>query len=359
MAKLPSETTTISGHTSDGDSSYGDSSYGDSNYGDSSYGDSSYGDCSYGDSIVWLSLDRGYILSTVVCLGFLSIVGLGANGLTCYGILRSQRPLSTQNILVLQLLFLNIVYCVYGMPVYMYDTYLPGEQLINPVCVMFASSMYVTFATHYFTLLLISLHRYFMVVHPHSKYLTFGGKRKTAVIRLSVFMITILMVVPPLTGVWGRFTFVKPWGICAMSPKGHYLSFRLFSIAGGFILPLISILYCYIRIIIVVRRQQKLINSTSKSDNKTTEKRRRQTLKLTFTSMVITALFIIAFLPGFLLIIFKKLDTVAGNAFSDIMRFAHILTDPLIYAFADEKLRRYFTWPLCKRTTADQTGTTA
>ena len=314
-------------------------------------------DVANGNSLLWLSNEKGYILPVVVFYGCYCIVGICANSITCYGIIRSQRPISVQNIFVLVLLCLDLVQCV-CMPVYISDLYLPGQQFSHPLCIIYGSVIFFTGGIHVFTLFLISLHRYFMVVHPKSKYLYFGSRKRTVVIICVSFGINVILITPSLVGVWGRFGHVEPWGICTLIPDDTRASnsFRTFAFGTAFILPFASIIYCYTRIVIVVRKQQKVINA-SMGGSKSTDKQQRQTINLTVTSMIIAILFLISYLPGILLIFIPSVDTVGYNAFASSIRRLHVVSDPIIYALGDRKLRRYFIRQVCGGNMEDESVT--
>ena len=292
-------------------------------------------------NLLWLSVNHGYILSTAVCLGFFSITGFCANSLTFYVIVRSQRTLTIQNILVLLLLLLNLVHCLFSLPLYVYDTYLPGPQFSGPLCFIHGSAMFLVSGAHLFTLFMISLHRCFMVVHAQSKYLSFGGRGRTALIICVTLGINLSLFLPPLVGFWGRFVYVGPWGICTLTPEGPDGSYRTFMFVTAFALPFNAIVYCYVRIIIVVRKQRKLLNS-SISGLKPADKRHRKRVNLTFITMAITFCFCLTYLPGLLTAFVPGLDTIGFNTFSGAIRWCHVVLDPLIYSLGDPEIEDIF-----------------
>ena len=279
----------------------------------------------------------------------LAICGSLANSITLYVIIRYQRPLSIQNILVIELLIYNLLISGYSIPTYAYETYRVGQQIGDHLCGFTGFTLFYVACCYLISLLHISLHRYFMISHPHSKLLTFGSTKRTCVIICLSLGILIALYLPSTMGVWGKFGYVKSWGICTSIPsqEGGSGSFRLIGYIVATVLPLTTIILCYGRIIYIVWRQsQKIMNAANegaKSENEATARRHKQTVNLTRTSMLIAFFFITCNVPLFLNNYVAYLgDILEFDAFATAIYMLHVVTDPVIYAVGDKKIRKQF-----------------
>ena len=70
------------------------------------------------------------------------------------------RPLSIQNILLLDLLTSDILVCTIVMPGFAFEAYHPEQQLPSGLCIMLAFLLYYFQGCHLCALVLISVHRY-------------------------------------------------------------------------------------------------------------------------------------------------------------------------------------------------------
>ena len=296
-----------------------------------------------------LALNANEVYRDIIVVSYIifAVCGSLANSFTLFVIIRYQRPLSIQNILVTELLITNLLTCGYTIPMLVFEVGEVGQQIGHHLCVFSGFILYFLTCFYLTSLLHISLHRYFMISHPHSKLLTFGSTKRTCVIICVSLGILISYYLPSTMGVWGKFGYVKAWGVCTnvLGEEGGSASFRLIGYIVATVLPLTTIILCYGRIIYIVwRKSQKIRNAAnegSKSENEEPAKRHKQTLNLTRTSMLIAFLFITCNVPLFLVNFIELLQKyLVFNAFATAIYMFHVVTYPVIYAVGDKKIRQ-------------------
>ena len=282
-----------------------------------------------------------------------AIFGLILNILAVGLILRFERPLTTQNRLILNMCANGLLLSGYALPFDMYKLQHPEDDL-GWLCRCSGFIVLLAQGASFAAYLLVSLHRYFMVVARQSTILSFGGATRTTVIIGATWLFLSLILLSALFGVWGQLGYF-PWtGLCTsyFEDEDDKLFGRLVLFLS-FILPLFVMIYCYSHILFEVLRQKKKIFKTVVQEAGQGGRRKqlskwKKEVHLAGISALIIGVYILTWLPNFLIFNVKVLSQ--NSVFWSISYVAnkiHAVTDPLIYVLGDPRLRRHVRSALC------------
>ncbi|XP_077078534.1 chemokine (C-C motif) receptor 12a [Siphateles boraxobius] len=272
----------------------------------------------------------------------LSLVG---NGLVLYIIFKYEKLSTVTNIFLLNLVISDLVFAS-SLPfwaVYHKSEWIFGRGL----CKLVGSCYTIGFNSSILFLTLMTFDRYLAVVHAisaaHSRRKTYAFASVATVWVLSIFASTKDIVLYDVTdgsnGLLCEVTGYHQTILTKWELVGYYQQFVLF-----FLVPLVIVLYCYIRITIRIM------------STRITEKVRA--VKLIF---VIVFTFFICWTPYNVVILLKAIKTSSGdlNNCSEALDYALYITrnfaylycciSPVFYTFLGKKFQSHFLKILAKR----------
>ena len=199
-------------------------------------------------------------VASVTSLGLIFTLGVLVNILTIVTISKQNHiRLGSQKILVINLCITNLLFCITMADNIVRSLY---KLYFHPImCTIRAYTVYVSVMTNITNLLLISLNRYFAVVHPHNPNICFRTKRGTIIAIILSWGINIGLYLLPVTGVWGQTGWDETAYKCTII-KAKSNSFNMFTSVVYFIAPIVLEIYCFSHIFVVLRRQNKIFNGT-------------------------------------------------------------------------------------------------
>lgn len=283
--------------------------------------------CNMGDIVAFGTVFLSIVYSLVFAFG---LVG---NMLVVFALTNSKKKKSITDIYLLNLAFSDLLF-VATLPFWTY--YLVSEQgFHNGVCKLITAFFSIGFFGGIFFITIISVDRYLAIVlAAHS--MNNRTVQHGVTVSLGVWAAAILMAAP-------QFMFTKqgeneclgdyPEDLKNIWPVLRHMEINLL----GFLLPLLIMSYCYFRIIRTL---------FSCKNNK-----KAKAIKLIFLVVIVFFLFwtpynIMIFLEtlnfyGFFPNCDMKRDLRLANSVTETIAFVHCCLNPLIYAFAGEKFRRY------------------
>lgn len=280
---------------------------------------------------------------------FIFFAGSTLNALTIGIIFRhGGRSMDIQNLLVTNFCASNLLLCVIAA-----DT--SRRMLTVPfhnahLCRFRAFSLHVIMCASVYSLLLVSFHRYFVILYPRSR-LGLTSVKKTLLVIGAVWMVCVFVNLPPLTGLWGKFGYEKETRACTLirSVSG---SFTRFTQIINFVAPLGIHMFCYGHIFLAVRRQNLKMEKHKQSTDQQSYRRRRQEWHLTLLTFCIIVTYVLCFLP-YTISILTSLIRTPFHAFAVAILWMHIVINPLMYLLGDSRLRNTLRELLqCKGTSA-------
>ena len=287
------------------------------------------------------SVDIKYVptLAELIFVGvnvFIFFAGSTINIITIITILKHDgKDLGIQNLLVLNFCVSNLLFCMIAGDTSRRMLTVPFYSI--HLCVFRAFSLHVIMTGSVYSLLLVSFNRYFIILYPRSV-LGFTSVKKTLITICLFWLVCFLIMLPPLTGLWGQLGFEQATRACTLI-RSKSATFASFFQIVNFMAPLAIHIYCYGHIFIAVRRQNNKMLEHKTKDTAHGSRRRKQEWNLTLLTFCIIVTYVVCFLP-YTISILTRLIRTPFHTFAVAFLWMHIVINPLVYLVGDSRLRR-------------------
>ncbi|KAM9792644.1 somatostatin-like receptor F_48D10.1 [Neosynchiropus ocellatus] len=265
-------------------------------------------------------------------------VGLAGNTLAIYVVVRYAKMKCVTNIYILNLAVADELY-ILGLPFLTTQNVLSYWPFGSFLCrvVMTADSM--NQFTSIFCLTVMSIDRYLAVVHP-IRSTRWRNPRVARVVSVLMWAVSFVVVLP----VFIFSDIQETFNSCNMiwpEPRDVWSTvFILYTAIVGFFGPLLIICLCYLLIVIKVKSSGVRAGFT---------KQRRSERKVNRMVVVIVLVFVLCWLPFFiinivnLVVIIPESSVTAGiYFFVVILSYANSCANPLLYCFLSDNLKQSF-----------------
>lgn len=293
-------------------------------------------------SVSFLSEDESTKVMAVIYL-VVFVLGLTGNSLAIFVVLRYTKMKTVTNMYILNLAVADELY-ILGLPFLTTHNVLSYWPFGNFLCriVMWADS--ISQFTSTFCLTVMSIDRYMAVVHP-IRSARWRRPSVAKVINSMVWALSCVLTLPVII-----YSDVQPeMNTCNMSwpePRDVWsTAFILYTALLGFFCPLLVICLCYLLIVVKVK---------SAGARAGLSKRRRSERKVTRMVVIIVVVFVLCWLPFFILNIVNLIQTLPDtNVVTGVYFLAVILTyvnscaNPLLYGFLSDNFKQSFQKVLC------------
>ena len=270
-----------------------------------------------------------------------AILTTATNFFVLYLIARTKSLRTVTNVILGGLAFSDLLSGVLGIPLYLSCSALQTLAVcgVTQVLIRFFS---ISIVLH---LLLVSIDRYVTVVHA-IRYRSLATKQRAVYLLITVWASAIFVALIQLT--WLGFD-VDVNEDSDLKTQRINTIYDAFCIAFFFAVPLITMIFCYIRIFIVLRQQLRAIEQHNIQSSKMKEEKRscarKRRAALIFISMI--AMYIICWLPYFMLDLLHEYE----NDFFTVSilveyisfyypKFLNSLLNPLLYVFCKHDFRQ-------------------
>ncbi|XP_030646453.1 somatostatin receptor type 5 [Chanos chanos] len=293
------------------------------------------------------NVTRAFVASTTKIMSVIYLIvfvlGLIGNTLAIFVVLRYAKMKTVTNMYILNLAVADELY-ILGLPfqtAHNVLSYWPFGDFLCSV-VMWADS--ISQFTSTFCLTVMSIDRYMAVVHP-IRSTKWRRPRTAKIINALVWALSCLLSLPVII-----FSDVQEdLNTCNMSwPEPNNLwstVFILYTSILGFFCPLLVITMCYLLIVIKVKSARARAGLT---------RRRKSERKVTRMVVIIVVIFVLCWLPFFILNIVNLIITlpetslIAGIYFlAVILTYVNSCANPLLYGFLSENFKQSFRKVLC------------
>ncbi|XP_072298966.1 somatostatin receptor type 5 [Eucyclogobius newberryi] len=293
---------------------------------------------STGPSITGVLIPLIYI---VVC-----IIGLGGNTLVIHIILHYSKIESVTNIYILNLAIADELFMI-GLPFLAIQNTLQSWPFGPFTCRLVLTVDSINQFTSIFCLTVMTIDRYLAVVHPirSSKW------RRPLVAKIingTIWALSFLVVLPVVIFA----NIQKKGGTCNIAwPEPSNIwraAFIIYTSTVGFFVPLLIICFCYLLIVFKIRSSGKKVHATS-------TKRRKSERKVTHMVIIVVALFVLCWMPFYLLNIINLLVALPPDYqglyfFVVVLGYANSCANPIVYGFMSDNFKRGFRKALCRST---------
>lgn len=287
---------------------------------------------------MWVYLEAGI-------LSLIAIVALMGNISLFLIVFRSRCLQKNSSYFTLNLALADILVSAVNMPVTVYtiiqDQWLLGEM----ACKAFGFFNILSFISSVMSLALIAINRLFFVVYWKSYKRYFRPIR----VRLYMFLnwlLSLLLSLPPLFG-WASFGYIHGKSYCFVIWRGN-ASFAFFMVAVCFFGPLITMAFCYSKILWFTKnaRRKIKIEETTSSASSIFKNVSPEESRITNTFLIVLVTFIICWLP-FAITMFLEIYLSYGlprwlDMGSLMLGYLNSLCNPIIYSVRNRQFRKAF-----------------
>ncbi|XP_057183400.1 somatostatin receptor type 5 isoform X1 [Triplophysa rosa] len=273
------------------------------------------------------------------------IVGLTGNTLAIYVVLRYAKMKTVTNIYILNLAVADELY-ILGLPFLTTQNVLSYWPFGSFLCraVMTADSL--NQFTSIFCLTVMSIDRYLAVVHP-IRSTRWRRPRVAKAVSAAVWAFSFVVVLPVViySDVQDKFNSCN---LIWPEPSDVWsTAFILYTATIGFFGPLLVICLCYLLIVVKVKSSGARAGFT---------KRRRSERKVTRMVVVIVVVFVLCWLPFYIINIVNLVFILPENSvmagvyfFAVLLSYANSCANPLLYGFLSDNFKQSFRKVLCVR----------
>ncbi|XP_017006633.2 protein trapped in endoderm-1 [Drosophila takahashii] len=291
------------------------------------------------------------------------IIGVLGNLITLLALLKSPtiREHAT-TAFVISLSISDLLFCSFSLPLtavrYFKESWTFGDTL----CTIFPVIFYGNVAVSLLSMVGITLNRYILIA-CHSRYSQIYKPKFITLQLLFVWVVSFLLLLPPLLGIWGQMGLDEATFSCTILKKdGRSIKKTLFVI--GFLLPCLVIIVSYTCIYITVLHQKKKIRNhdnfqiganASGAGGKgsssgaggtymttTCTRKAREDNRLTVMMVTIFLCFLVCFLPLMLAnVVGSESNTKYPwvHIIASVMAWASSVINPIIYAASNRNYR--------------------
>lgn len=277
----------------------------------------------------------------LVVLFLTLVVGFLGNALVVGVVIFNRQMRTRTNIFLAQLAVTGIGVCLFCIP-FMIVTIIKQTWVFGePLCKFNGFAVPFWFASSIFTLMVISIHKYFSIVKPLRKIIT---QSRTLFIIVVVWVSAFACSIGPILG-WTKIVYKSSSCLCGpgLPRNALEISHTLFLLAVVYTFPIVVMVFLYWRIIKAVKSHCQRIRDTAIIDDRGILAQK----KIIITLLFVLAAFVACWTPFFIYGILT-LVADASQLSRHFLRSAYIcgflysVCNPIILGARNPRFRRGF-----------------
>ena len=188
-------------------------------------------------------------------LGFLFVIAFLANSSICCAMLQPYRLKTPSNLFPFSLTVANLSLALLHTPYTMAAVIMDQWPFDNTWCQMSGMLINLVSMASNFSIVLIAIHRYYLIVKPLS--VTISIRRARTMVAF-VWFASFVTAVPPLFG-WNSYRYIPGKAFCSVDWQdgGPDLIYSIYVVIVSFVVPFVFLLYIYRAIYLKTKRQRK------------------------------------------------------------------------------------------------------
>ena len=268
------------------------------------------------------------------------IFGFLGNLMTIIAVIKTKALRTGANIFIISLSVFDLMYVTIVIPVNLQVTWNNHWDFSDAFCKTYPVIVILTIGGNLMSLAGTAFNRYLKIIHPQVFILLFGRRLNTAILVSSFLSVPVLILIPPISGVWGEIGYDPDKLSCDVIPDNS--GYDTFLMLCCFIVPIIIILFCYIRILCKVCANRKKIQAARNGDANQPAAM-REDLRYTKMMVSIFAAFVMAYTPYF---IYHMVDPFArheiGRFLTRVCYWLGSCINPVLYGLLNRNFRQAF-----------------
>lgn len=277
----------------------------------------------------------------VVELIFCAVIiftSLTGNALVVFVACKDSRLKTTTNIFIQNLALTDISMAMFNMPFWMTSIYHDNWIFSQLVCEYQAVTLFTFGSASILTMALISINRYFKIVHPQKYHNYFGSKVIVRIYCLLSWVVGVLFATPPIYG-WGNYQYHRKFTTCSVLWDLKHISFVVIFLGGFVNAVTITIFVCYYKIYKEVKQSSRNVAAYTNSVTSVID------IKILKSTFAVVCGYVICWMPVTLVCLTETLGGVPPQAFYGIavfLMYSSCCINPIIYGILNPQFRRAF-----------------
>lgn len=289
------------------------------------------------------TLSTGLRVTHSVCSLTIAISGVIGNSFTIYKLTRKRTKQLTCNLYLLNLCINNLLSSSILLPLLAVNSFFNGWIYGNTFCKVFAYLMYANVCAEINALILLTLNRYFKVVHPVTYMTIYDNRLNNSVMIIFSWTFYSLLLILPLAEIWGQFGYNLDKKYCAVIRNDNYVLFM----CGILLVTSVPIIFwSYASIFYTYKKsKQKIANFKEEADAKSKEQTpsaafSSQEVRLLRMIVLILGCFMLTYMPYMVMTVADPAMTVAGrwvHTIATYLSWLHVALNPCIYTLRNPR----------------------
>ncbi|XP_031550538.1 visual pigment-like receptor peropsin [Actinia tenebrosa] len=290
------------------------------------------------DNKVSSHYQRTRVIVEMIFCAVIIFTSFTGNALVVFVACKDSTLRTTTNIFIQNLALTDISMAIFNMPFWMASIYHDNWIFSQLVCEYQAVTLFTFGSASILTMALISINRYFKIVHPQIYHNYFGSKVIVCIYCLLSWVVGVIFATPPIYG-WGNYQYHRKFMTCSVLWDLKHISFVAIFLGGFVNAVTITIFVCYYKIYREVKQSSRNVaayanNVTSETDIKI--------LKSTFT---VVCGYIICWMPVSVVCLTETLGGFLPQACYGVaifLMYSSCCINPIIYGILNPQFRRAF-----------------
>ena len=243
-------------------------------------------------------------------LALTSLTGITGNALLIGVVFYTPKLRTSANWFVLNVAVADHIITGYVIPVVLANNIVNGQLMGPTLCSLNGCLLAICAGVSISSLQFIAVNRYLAICHKHW-YKKIFSKVKTICQICLIWIYVSLGVTPSLYG-WGEIKYIKKLNMCAVYHAAS-LSFSVFMVTIGILLPAMTTLVCYIKIYHVFNKSRKTMAVHSKiTGNGKDASKSKQKERQLLVSFVVFVGFTLFWIPYCIAVLADRDDSLPG-----------------------------------------------
>ncbi len=231
-----------------------------------------------------------------------TIIGFLGNLFSIIAVLKTKSLRTGTNIFIIGLATFDLLYSCIVIPTAVTVHWNNAWVLGDVYCQVFPILLILIVGEILMSIAGTAVSRYLKIIHPTVFRMIFGQKLNICFLLFSIWSIPILTLFPAMIGVWGKLGYEPKTLFCSvLRDNSHFNSFVALT---GFIIPILFISFCYLRILCKVCSNHRKIAAARRQismgqagTSGASHKEQREDLRYTKMMVAIFIVFLIAYAP--------------------------------------------------------------